>query len=178
MKWSTHSIVRRWVSIRLHVAPGHSQLSFLFKLLYDHHPLCRFQMCATALTCQSLRSSVFWRSSCRCIGCGLTPSTATTTMTGCTLPWLRRMPGSTWPPSRLKRHSSTSVSLALRWFNVCLQCYWSCWSLFFKFRLMKSGKKSLRWNFKPYLWGFYWTSIELNLATWALVWSLSWFLEI
>lgn len=86
-------------------------------------------MCATVLTCQSLRSSVFWRSSCRCTGCGLTPSTATTTMTGCTLPSSHRTPGSTWPLSRSKRHSNTSVSLpgvqltAMTWlYTVHISC--------------------------------------------------------
>lgn len=38
-------------------------------------------------------------------------------MTGCTLPSLHRTPGSTWPPSRLKRHSNTSVSVA--WIKGC-----------------------------------------------------------
>lgn len=74
-------------------------------------PLCVAQTCATAPTCPSSRSSVSWRSSCRCTVCGRTPSTAMTTMTGCTRPSLHRTPGSTLPPSRSKRHSNTSVSL-------------------------------------------------------------------
>lgn len=76
-------------------------------------PPCDVQMCATAPTCRSSRSSVFWRSSCPCTGCGLTRSTATTTMTGCTPRWSRPTPSSNWPPSRSKRLSNTSVSLGL-----------------------------------------------------------------
>lgn len=113
-------------------------------------PLCNVQMCATALTCPSSRSSVFLRSSCRCTGCGPTPSTATTKMTGCTLPSSHRTPGSTWPPSRSKRLSNTSVSPAYssvhtqHWLSLRAALGDTCRNLFFLFSNFKCRQR--KWS--------------------------------